>query len=139
LRRNEHEGVVYTPVAVIAGFVVRALIWVGAQAKQFGETESHKRVLPHVQSVSPLLLEYNFPTAVAQATEVAIVRPVEELIARCFLDLAPEIREQVVAVEMDLVIPPRALNPPRSFSLMPGSPAAASSVGSISSCENTSL
>ena len=88
LRRHEHKGVIHAPVAVIAGLVIGSLIRVGAQAKQFGEAESHQRVLPHVQSMSALLLEHNFPTAVAQAAEVAIVRPVEELLARRFLDLA---------------------------------------------------
>jgi hypothetical protein len=139
LRGHEHKGVIYAPMPVITGLVVGALIRVGAQAKQFGETESHKRVLPHVQSVSPLLLEHNFPTAVAQAAKVAIVRPVEELLAGCILDLAREIRKQVVAVKVDLVIPSQGAKSPRSFSLMAGSPAAASSVGSMSSCENTSL
>ena len=112
LRRHEHKGVIHAPVAVIAGFVVCALIRVGAQAKQFRETEGHKRVLPHVQSMSALLLEHNLPTAVAQTAEVALVRPVEELLARRFLDLAPEIRKQVVTIKMDLVIPSQGAKSP---------------------------
>jgi hypothetical protein len=89
--------------------------------------------------MSALLLKHDFPATIAQAAEVTTVRPVEELLAGRFLDLAPEIREQVVAVEMHLVISSQGAKSPTSFSLISGSPAAASSVGSMSSCENTSL
>ena len=40
--------------------------------------------------MSALLLEHNFPATVAQAAEVTTIRPVEELLAGCFLRLAAE-------------------------------------------------
>ena len=59
LRGHENKGVIYAPVVVIGGFVIGALIRVGAQAKQFRETvESpaglairpvHERVAPERQ------------------------------------------------------------------------------------------
>ena len=44
------------------------------------------------------------PLTVAQRREVAVVGPVEELLARRLLLLALEVRQQVVAVEVDLVV-----------------------------------
>jgi hypothetical protein len=61
-----------------------------------------ERLEPGVQPVGVLPQEGGLPVAVAQCGDAAVVRPVDELLARP-RSLAFESGQQVVAVEMNLV------------------------------------
>ena len=52
-----------------------------------------------------LLHEDHFPAVVAQVRQLSVVGPVKELLARRVRDFALEVRQQVVAVKVNLEIP----------------------------------
>ena len=120
-------------------FFLGALEGIHAQVDQKRCAQRRERLLPYAQAFGVLLQERGFPVAVAQGRDAAVIGPIDELLARPFA-LALERRHQVVAVEMDLVGACRRWScPSASSSLMSGSPAAASSVGSMSSWAPMSL
>ena len=73
---------------------------VGAQIDEKRRAQRHQRLLPDVKALVLLLEEHDLPLIVAQAGEVAVVGPVEELLA--LVGPAGEQVALVVAVEMDL-------------------------------------
>ena len=64
-----------------------------------------RRVAVRIQrALRALLGEHQLPVVVAQPREVAIVREIEEFLAGARGNLAREVRQHVVAVEVDLVV-----------------------------------
>ncbi len=94
--------------------------------------------MPDLQTVGVLLQEGDLPVVVAQRGDVAVVGPIEEFLARPFA-FALEGGHQIVAVEVDLEGRVADLLPFSKSSLTVVSPAAAISVGSMSSCAPMSL
>ena len=96
------------PVAVVDARRA-ALERVGAQVVQVREAQLGELTLPHADrrfggDLRVLLEERGFPLLVADGHQVAVVGPVDELLARRLLHLALEERHEVVAVEVDLEV-----------------------------------
>ena len=86
-----------------------ALERIGAQVVEFGRTQLGE--LPHPDATGSFGLisvfcsmNATFQCPSADRHQVAVVAPIEELLARRFLRLALEERHQVVAVEVDLEV-----------------------------------
>ena len=107
--------------------------------KSLGSAQRHERLLPDVEAVGALLHEDHLPVVVAQAGDAAVVGPVDELAARP-LRLA---RGTPAPGRIRRGAPCRSCRrssrPFSRSSLAVLSPAAASSVGSMSSCAPMSL
>src|SRR5262245_61000178 len=87
---------------VIDALVIRALERVSPQREQFGQSKRDEWLLPHVEAMRPLLHEDDLPLAVAERSQVAVVRPIEKLLAWPLFGIAAQVRQQIVAVEMHL-------------------------------------
>src|SRR5262245_3481327 len=98
LRRDEHEDMLDEPSHVVARLVLAPLERVGAQVEQSGHAQLHQRLGPDIEAMRPLLQEHGLPLLVAQAGEVAVVGPIEEL-AALVRALARKQIALVVAVE----------------------------------------
>ena len=122
------------PVVIGIRCNVGALVRIGAQIVELRHAQRDKRLGPDPQCAGGALLhEYELPVVVTQAREIAVVREIEVLYARAFLFLARQIRQQVVAVQVNLEsLIADAICPSLSFSLISGSPAIARNVGSQS-------
>ena len=101
LRRHDQERAVRHPLAVLER-LGPALERVGAQVVDVRRPQVGELPLPDVEARVLLLLERDLPLVDADGHQVAVVAPVEELLARRLLHLALEERHQVVAVEVDL-------------------------------------
>ena len=75
---------------------------VHAQVGQEGRTQLVERLLPHLQAFRLLLQKGDFPVAVAQGGNIAVIRPIDEFLARPFT-LTLERRSKIIAVEVDLI------------------------------------
>ena len=84
LRRHEQVSALEPPVLISAGGEIGDFEGIGAQIKQLGEAQRHQRVLPHGEADGPLLQEQELPAVVTNGGEIAVVRPVEELLAWVF-------------------------------------------------------
>src|SRR6516165_5663757 len=100
LRWDQHEGVLDEPPHVVARLVLAPLKWIRTQVEQPGQAQLHQRLCPDIEAMRPLLQEHGLPLLVAQASEVAVVGPVEEL-ADLVRPPASELITLVVAVEMN--------------------------------------
>jgi hypothetical protein len=99
LRRHQQEGVVDEPAHVVARLVLGPLERIGAQVEDSRQPQLRQRFGPDVQSLRPLLQERGLPLQVAQAGEVAVVGPIEEL-APLVWTFAGEQIALVVAIEV---------------------------------------
>src|ERR1044071_6613503 len=103
LCRHEREGPFDTPPVAVAGFGLSDLEGIGPQVHELRKAQRPQRVLPHGEAGGALLQEQKLPALIAQGGKIAVVGPVEELLA-----LARSVAGQqialVVAVEMDLEI-----------------------------------
>jgi hypothetical protein len=100
LRRDQHEGVLDEPPHIVARLVLGPFERVGSQIEQPGQAELHHRLRPDIEAMCPLLQEHRLPLIVAQAVEIAVIGPVEEL-AALVRALAGEQVTLVVAVEVN--------------------------------------
>ena len=89
------------PSAVLASLRLGDLEGIAAEVNELREAQRHERVLPHVQTLGPLLHKQHLPAFIPQGGEVAVVRPVEEVLTGV-LRFACEIVHQVIAVEVNL-------------------------------------
>src|SRR5262249_39892835 len=102
LSRHEEEDPSHQPVAVVNGFALGLFERVAAQVEEARDSELDERLRPDLKRLRALLGEHRFPVVVTKRHQVAVVAPVEELLARGLLGIALEVRNQVVTVEMDL-------------------------------------
>ena len=73
------------------------------RSKNLGHAQRRERLGPHLHGAGrPLLHEHDLPVFVAQADEIAVVVEVEKLLTRAPRLLTGQIRQLVVAVEVDL-------------------------------------
>src|SRR5262249_47747786 len=93
------------PVLVVRGFVLGLLEGVAAQVEEPRHPELYDRLRPDLKPLRALLGEHRLPLVVAERHQVAVVAPVEELLARRFLDVTLEVRDQVVAIKVDFERP----------------------------------
>ena len=104
LGRDTQERVINRPVPVGVGRDVRALVRVGTQIEHLGHAETNKRIVPNGHSAwRPLFGKHEFPVLITQSEEVSVVAKINKLTARAPLFLAREVRQDVVAVKVDLV------------------------------------
>ena len=103
-RRGEDEvGVVEHPVVVGVRGDVGALERVGAQVEELRHAQRDERLGPDLQRpLHPLLHEDDLPVVEPQREHVAVVGEVDEPLPRALVDLAGQVRQQVVAVDVDL-------------------------------------
>src|SRR4030095_4331823 len=115
LGRHEPENASNQPVVVVDGVVIGALEGIAAEVEDLRHAQIDHRLRPDVEAFRALLLEDSLPVLVAERHEVAVIAPVEHLLARRLPDLTLEEREQVVAIEVDLeglvthLVPPEQL------------------------------
>src|ERR1700730_15501153 len=81
LRRDDHKSVLNEPWNVIAGLVLGPLERIGAQIEQHGQPQLYHRLLPHRKTFGLLFEENCLPLIIAEAGQVAVIGPVEELAA----------------------------------------------------------
>jgi hypothetical protein len=77
LRRDEHKGVLDAPAIVFPSVRLRPLERIALDVDQLGKTPRHERLLTNVEALGPLIQKHQLPALVAQAGQVAVVRPVE--------------------------------------------------------------
>src|SRR5215510_15740813 len=92
LRRHEQKDALDPPRRVADRFVVRTLERVGAQIVERRHPQVHERLLPDAKAVAALLGEDELPAVVTERHELAVVVPVEELLARRLLRHALQVR-----------------------------------------------
>src|SRR5882762_7800870 len=102
LSRHEQEDTSGVPVDIVRGVVLGFLEGVAPQVEEERHSQLDEGLGPHLEALRALLLEDRLPVFVAQRHQVAVIAPVEELLARPFPALALEVRQQVVAVQVDL-------------------------------------
>src|SRR6266850_6397020 len=102
LSRHEQEDTSGVPVDIVRGVVLGFLEGVAPQVEEERHSQLDEGLGPHLEALRALLLEDHLPVFVAQRHQVAVIAPVEELLARPFPALALQIRQQVVAIEVDL-------------------------------------
>ena len=102
LRGNENKQSLGRPINPQRGVCGGVLEWIHAQIYEHRPAERHEGVHPHLEAGRALLQKEHLPIVVAQGREVTVVRPVNELVTRRFVDFAFEERHQVVAVEVNL-------------------------------------
>jgi hypothetical protein len=111
LGRHQQVGPVEQPVVVGVGGDLSALVGVAAQVEDERHAQRHEGLGPGAEGAGGLLLqEDQLPVVVAQRGEVAVVGEVEDLVARALVGLAGEQRQDVVAVQVDLVVAPDGLD-----------------------------
>src|SRR5688572_12217053 len=76
LCRDKHESVLYAPPVVVAGHVLGDLERIGAQVDQLRETKRDQRILPHGETLGPLLHEQELPAVIAKSREVPVISPI---------------------------------------------------------------
>src|ERR1700730_8009922 len=101
LRRNQDEHVLDEPFDVVARLVLGTLEWIGAQVEQLGRAQRDQRLHPDLKAMRRLFHEHRLVLVVAQAGEIAVIGPVEEL-ASLIRALAGEHVALIVAVEVHL-------------------------------------
>ena len=101
LSRKQKECMLDEPAHIISCFVLGPLEWIGAQVEQQRHSELHQRLGPNIEAFGTLLEEDGLPLIVAQAGQVAIVGPVEELMA-LVRALASQKIALIVTVKMNL-------------------------------------
>src|ERR1700724_1314365 len=100
LRRDDQEGVLDAPPVVVSGVALGALEGIRAQVHELGEAQRHQRVLPHIETYGTLLQEQELPLLIAQGGELAVIGPVEKLLALARTGAGQQIA-LVVAVEVN--------------------------------------
>lgn len=101
-RGGQHEDTIRPPLTVVDGADLRILVGVGPQVNKHREPQLYDWLLPRRQSLGALHSEMDFPVAVAERHQVALVAPVEETGARILLRLALQKREEIESVDIDL-------------------------------------
>src|SRR5215475_9444176 len=99
LRRDEREGAFNPPLGVFSGLGLCPLERIGAQIKQLRQAKRDQRVLPHIETDRALLQEQDLPAVNAQGGKVAVIGPVEKLLALAWSGAGQQIT-LVVAVEV---------------------------------------
>ena len=94
------RGAKYGPV--VGSRLWPALERVSAQVVEIRHAKALEALSPDVETRVVLLDEGNLPRANADGEQIAIVAPVQKFLARRFLHLTLEKRNQVVTIEVDL-------------------------------------
>src|ERR1700722_3019097 len=79
LRGDDYKRVLNEPSHVIAGLVLGPFERIGAQIEQHGQPQLYHRLLPYRKTFGLLLEENCLPLIIAEAGQVAVIGPVEEL------------------------------------------------------------
>src|SRR5215813_5676282 len=99
----DHIGVGYHPVPVGVGILVRPLEWTASEIEDLRSAQLHERFEPAHQLFRALFHEHHLPVAHAQRQDLAVVADIEEELSGALPGLANKVREQVVAIDVDLV------------------------------------
>src|SRR5580658_1650394 len=95
------ENSVHEPV-VVQERRVAPLEGIGAQIENLRYAECFVTLHPNIQTFMILLDEDRLPAPVTNREEVAIVAPIEKILSRRILHLTLEVRNQVVAIQVDV-------------------------------------
>src|SRR4029078_2324824 len=101
--RQQHKDSIGTPLFIeqIAGYI-RLLERIGAKIEELGKLQRQEWLLPGRESFVGLLGKMDFPVAVAQRHQVALVAPIEEAPTRALRHLAFQKGNEVESVEINL-------------------------------------
>ncbi len=103
LRGQDQVRLGEVPVPVRVRGRVRPLERIGAQVEELRHAQRDERLRPQLEgSARPLLHEDELPVVEPQRDEIAVVREVDEALARADVLLPGEVREQVEAVDVHL-------------------------------------
>src|SRR5262249_47906997 len=89
------------PLGVFSSLELGPLERISAQVDQLRQAKRYEWVLPHVETNRALFQKQNLPAVVAQGCKVAVVGPVEILLALTWAGAGQQIT-LVITVEMDL-------------------------------------
>ena len=78
--------------------------WVHAQVNDFWQSQESKGFLPNLESLCTLLGKNNFPVVITQIQQVTCIREIEDLFSRTDFFLTFEVRQKVVAIQVDFEI-----------------------------------
>src|ERR1700741_4515530 len=101
-RRVQQVVLLHEPIYVLEALLA-ALEGVGAQIEELGDAHLRQRFAPHFEPLAPLLGEVHFVPPHPDSHALAVVAPVDEALTRRLVRLAGEERQQVHAVEVNLV------------------------------------
>src|SRR5262245_6152588 len=101
LRRHEQERALRLPLGVLERLGT-ALERIGPQVIDLRDPVAGELALPDAEAGMLLLLEGDLPVLDPDGEQIAVVAPVEELLAGRFVHLALEEGDEVEAVEVDL-------------------------------------
>jgi hypothetical protein len=83
--------------------VVSPLKGIGAQVEELRDAQRDERLRPQLECAArPLLHEDELPVVEPQRDEIAVVREVDEALARADVLLSGEVREQIETVDVHL-------------------------------------
>src|SRR5713101_5867526 len=99
LHRHEEPDIVRIPADVHAGLAGRPLVGISAQVD---DHRPARHFANRGGDVADLRGEVDLPVVPANGVQLATLAEVEDLLARSLLDLALEVRQEVVAVGVDL-------------------------------------
>src|SRR6185503_7820724 len=103
LCRHEEKRAVRQPFPVEhVSVFARSLKWISPEVEHERSTQGHHRLSPDVHSVDSLFQEMDLPIFHPQSHQVPIVAPVKETLARVFLHITFQERQQVVAINVYL-------------------------------------
>lgn len=86
------------PPVIANGFIERLLEWIRAKVEDSRDAQKDKRFAPDLETVCPLLSEYDLIIVVAQIQQISGVGEVEKLSARRLFSLTFEVRQEVVSI-----------------------------------------
>ena len=114
LHRHLDEGAIGHPL-VVEDELVAALERIGAQVEQLRYAQFGELPGPYADALVVLLEEDGLPVVDTDRDELAVIVPVDELLARRFLRFALEEGDEIEAVEMDLECLVADLRAPHAF------------------------
>src|SRR5262249_55377667 len=104
LRGHQQEYVVDEPVVVRIRRNVSTFIRVGPKIEYLRDSQACERVCPNQQlSGGALLLEHDLEIVIPERDHLLIVVDVEESLSWTLLNLPGQIRDKIVAIEVNLV------------------------------------
>ena len=115
-------GMRNNPVPVCIRALVGPLEWVTPEMEHLRGPQLHERLKPAYQPLRPLFHEHDFPVAHPDRQDIAVVTDIEEELPGAFLHLAAQVRQQIIAIDMNFEGLVAGLVASESFDAMSGFP-----------------
>src|SRR6516162_7872038 len=102
LTRVQNRRVIDHPIPVGVGVEIGALKRVATQAEDVRYPQFHQRLRPDVHLKGTLYGKLQLPVTETNRHELPVITEVDQRLPRTFLHFAGEVRQHVVAIEMDV-------------------------------------